>query len=154
MKNKIQTSQNKSIRFCLQLDKMTQISHKEFETLNWLPPTKRFHLCINSIVCKYINNQCPNYLSDVFQTALENHIQTRGSFLRWECPFHKTNPGQMGLSCIDPTIWSKTPDILKWTKNLNIFKHNLMDHYLKQVKNSNFCQFLILKTKVCNIPPF
>ena len=37
LKNRIQTSQNKCIRFCVQLDKMTHISHKEFETLNWLP---------------------------------------------------------------------------------------------------------------------
>ena len=34
LKNIIQTSQNKGIRFCLQLDKMTHISHKKFETLN------------------------------------------------------------------------------------------------------------------------
>ena len=39
LKNRIQTSQNKCLRFCLQLDKMTHISHKEFETLNWLPLT-------------------------------------------------------------------------------------------------------------------
>ena len=31
LKNRIQTSQNKSIRFCLPLDKMTNVSHKEFE---------------------------------------------------------------------------------------------------------------------------
>ena len=50
LKNRIQTSQNKCIRFCLQLDKMTHISHKEFEILNWLPVTERFNQCINSIV--------------------------------------------------------------------------------------------------------
>ena len=55
LKNRIQTSQNKCIRFCLQLDKMTHISHKEFETLNWLPVTERFNQCI--IVFKYVNNQ-------------------------------------------------------------------------------------------------
>ena len=80
LKNRIQTSQNKCICFCLQLDKMTHISHKEFETLNWLPGTERFNQCINSIVFKYVNNQCPNYLNEVFQTASENNIQTRGSF--------------------------------------------------------------------------
>ena len=71
LKNRIQTSQNKCIRFCLQLDKMTHISHKEFETLNWLPVTERFNLCINSIVFKYVNNQCPNYLNEVFQQLRE-----------------------------------------------------------------------------------
>ena len=47
IKNKIQTSQNKCIRFCLQLDKMSYISQKKTkkkkqkktkknETLDWL----------------------------------------------------------------------------------------------------------------------
>ena len=40
MKNRIQTSQKKCIRFCPQLDKMTHISQKEFEILNWLPATE------------------------------------------------------------------------------------------------------------------
>ena len=66
LKNRIQTSQNKCINFCLQLDKTTHISHKEFETLNWLPVTERIHQSINSIVFKYVNDQCSNYLNEVF----------------------------------------------------------------------------------------
>ena len=60
---------------------MTHISHKEFGTLNWLPVTKRFNQCINSIVFKYVNDHCPNYINEVFQVGPENNIQTRGSFL-------------------------------------------------------------------------
>ena len=40
LKNRVQTSQNKYIRFCREFDKMTHISHKEFETLNWLLVTR------------------------------------------------------------------------------------------------------------------
>ena len=101
--------------------------------------TERFNQCINSIVFKYVNNQCPNYLNEVFQTAPEINIQTRGSFLKLKCPFCKTNAGQMTLSYNRPTIWNKTPDTLKQAKYLNMFKHNLMEHYLKELKNSNFC---------------
>ena len=97
---------------------------KEFETLNWLPVTEKSNQCINSIV----NNQCPNYLNKVFQTAPENNIQTRGSFLKLKCPFCKTNAGQIALSYIGPAIWSKTPDTLQWTKNLNTLKHNLKEN--------------------------
>ena len=50
LKNRVQTSQNKGIRFSLQLDKMTHISHKEFEILNWLLVTERFNQFLNSIV--------------------------------------------------------------------------------------------------------
>ena len=112
LKNRIQTSQNKYIRFCLQLDKMTHISHKKFEILNWFP------------------------VNEVFQTVPENNIQTRGGFLKLKCPFRKNNAGQMALSYIGPTIGSKTPDMLRQTNNLNTFKRNLKEHYLKELKNS------------------
>ena len=43
LKHKIQTnSQNKCIRFCLQLDKMSHISEKEFETIGF-PLRKVYH---------------------------------------------------------------------------------------------------------------
>ena len=137
LKNRIQACQNKSIRFCLQLDKMIHISHKEFEILNRLSVTERFNQCNNSIVFKYVNNQCPNYLNKVFQTVPENNNQTRGSFLKLKSPFRKANAGQMALSYITPTIWSKTSDMLKRTNDPNTFKHNLKEHYLKELKNSN-----------------
>ena len=84
--------------------------------------TERFNQCIHSIVFQYINDQCPNYINEVFQTAPENNIQTRGSFLKLKWPFRKTNAGQIALSYIGLTIWSKTLDALKSTKNLNTFK--------------------------------
>ena len=121
---------------------MTHISHKEFETLNCLFLTVRFNQCINSVVFKYVNDQYPNYLNKVFQTAPENNLQTR-DFLKLKCPLHKINAGQKPLSFIGPTIWSKTPDTLKRTNN-----------YLKELKNSNFRYLFILKTEVFNIPSF
>ena len=51
-KHRIQTTQNKCMRFCLQLDKLKHISHEEFERLNWLPVTYRFKQCNNAIVFK------------------------------------------------------------------------------------------------------
>ena len=66
LKNRIQSSQNKCFCFYLQLDKVTHISHKEFQILNWLPVTERFNQCIKSIVYKYVIDQCSNYLNEVF----------------------------------------------------------------------------------------
>ena len=51
-KNKIQTKENKCVRYCLQLDKMIHISKNEFETLVnclfWLPIKDSFNQPINS----------------------------------------------------------------------------------------------------------
>ena len=92
------------MRFCLQLDKLKHISHEEFECLNWLPVTYRFKQCVNTIVFKYFNEQCPNYLNEVFDVTVENNFQLRGSFRKLKCPFHNTYIGQLALSYIGPTF--------------------------------------------------
>ena len=44
--------QNKCIRFCLQLDKTSTISDKEFKDLNWLPVFTRFELGLSNDLFK------------------------------------------------------------------------------------------------------
>ena len=68
------------------------------ETLEWLLETERFNQCVNSIVFKYFNDQCPNDLNEVFEIAPENNIQSRGSFQKLQCSFRKTNSGEMAMS--------------------------------------------------------
>ena len=116
MKSKIQTMQNKCIRYCLQLDKMTHISKNEFETLNWLPVKGRFNQSANSIVFKCFTKQCPSYLNEVFELACSNNLRTRNSYLKLICPFRKSNMRKNALSFIGPTISNKTPEVLKKTQ--------------------------------------
>ena len=80
---------------------------------------------------KYFNEQCPNYLDEVFDVAIENNFQLRGSFQKLKCQFRKSNIGQLALSYIGLTFWNKTPDTLKRTKNINTFKRNLKKIFLK-----------------------
>ena len=94
LKHRIQTSQNKYMRFCLQSDKLKDISHEEFERLNWLPVTYRLKQCVNCIVFKYLSEQCPKYLNEIFDVATESNYQLRGSLQKLKCPFCKTNTGQ------------------------------------------------------------
>ena len=73
VKNKIQTSQNKCVPFCLNLDKVAHISQNEFEKLNWLPISDRINQCILSTTFKFFNDMGPNYLNEVFQWAAESN---------------------------------------------------------------------------------
>ena len=120
---------------CLRLDKLKHISYEQFECLNWSPVTYRFKQCVNRIAFKYFNEQCPNYLNEVFDVAVENNYQLRGSFHKLKCPFRKTNTCQLALSYIGPTFWNKNLDTPKRTKNLNTFKHNLKKYFLNDLKN-------------------
>ena len=47
LKKKLQVMQNKCTRFCLQLDKISTICHKELKDLNWLPVIL---LCLNKVL--------------------------------------------------------------------------------------------------------
>ena len=98
--------------------------------------TNRFKQCVISIIFKYFNEQCPNYVNEVFNVAAESNFQLRNSFQKLKCPFRKTNNGQYALSYIGPTFWDKTPDILKCSNNLNTFKHNFEKYILKELKNA------------------
>ena len=56
---RLQATQNKCIRFCLQLDKMSRICVNEFLELNWLNVHDRYLQFIVSVF-KFYNNQCPD----------------------------------------------------------------------------------------------
>ena len=95
------------MRFSLRLNNLEHTSHKEFERLNWLPVTYRSRKCVNAIAFKYFNKQFPNYLNEVFDVAIENNFQLRGTFQKVKCAFCKTNTGQFALSYLGPTFWNK-----------------------------------------------
>ena len=75
---------------------------------------------------------CPLCTIQIFRPAENPRINTRNSHL-----FRKTSTGQNSLSYIGPAIWNRIPEILKRTKNLNTFKHNMKYYYLNDLSNPN-----------------
>ena len=133
LKEKLQVMLNKYIRFCLQLDKMSTISHKEFKDLNWLRVINRFEQCVISIVFKFINGNCPYYLNEVFEFAPEGNISLRNNFLKLKRPFRNANTGQKAFSFIGPSFWNQISETLKKTDDLNTFKHKFKKHFFNQM---------------------
>ena len=100
------------------LDKLKHISHEEFERLNWLHVTYRLEQCVSSIVLKYFNEQCPSYLSEVFDVAIENNFKLKSSFQKLKCPFRKTSNCQYALSLLVQPFGTKP---LKHSNVVTIF---------------------------------
>ena len=136
-KSKLQTLQNKCIRFCLQLDNKTHIGIDNFEKINWLPISDRFHQCLCSSAFKFFSNKCPLYLSDVYNQSDQGQINTRSSFLKLNQPLRRTSYGQRSLSYLTPSIWNNLPNDLKSLNNLNTFKHGVKKYYLSQLRDKD-----------------
>ena len=138
MKKKIQIVQNKCIRFCLQLSNRTHIGFEQFEKINWLSCEDRFRQTLCSAVFKFVNENSPKFMSEVFNISHQSNLGTRCSFLKLDQPFRKTNAGQSGLSYKGPGEWNKLPNEFKEGQNLNTFKHRLKRFYFDQMKNKEY----------------
>jgi len=124
LSKKLQTTQNKCIRFCLQLGNRSHIGTTEFKQINWLPINERFSQCVCSTIFKFFNNNCPAYMKEMFSTYRQDN-NTRNAKLRLCQPYRKTNKGQKGLSYLGPSIWNKIDAECKSIANLNTFKHSI-----------------------------
>ena len=131
---RLQTTQNKCIRFCLQLGNRSHIGANEFEKINWLNINDRFEQCASANIFKFFNNNCPSYMKEIYEPIGKISIKTRQSYKKLKHPFRKTTRGQKCISYIGPSIWNKLPDFIKESMNLNTFKHNFKSYYLKNYK--------------------
>ena len=128
LQRKLQISQNKCIRFCLQSGNRSHIGVNEFKALNWLPVKERSKSCLSTLVYKFFNNKSPVYMSDIF-IPLDLKRSTRSSFQKLYQPNRKTSQGQNCLSYLGPSVWNSIPDSVKKSSSTISFKHNLKKHY-------------------------
>ena len=91
LKKKLQTLQNKCIRFCLNLNNRDHIGLTEFEKINWLHINDRFGQCISSTTFRFFDNRSPAYMNDVFKPAGHPITNTRASFLKLIQTLRSTN---------------------------------------------------------------
>ena len=66
MRNKLQVTQNKYIRFCLKHSLRQHIGTKEFKKMNWLPIKDRVEQRVSTKVFKYWRGISPFYTNELF----------------------------------------------------------------------------------------
>ena len=121
LKNKIQTTQNKCIRFCLGLNPRQHIGPNEFKDINWLPTKSRVDQRIATNVFKYWQQTTPSYVNEIFVPS-KNSYNTR-SQMPLDIPLRKTETGQKNISFLGPYIWNKLNNDLKKVKTTISFTH-------------------------------
>ena len=82
---------------------------------------------------KFVDDNCPYYLNEVFEFASEGNISLGNNFLKLKRLFRNTNTGQKASYFIGPSFWNQITETLKKTDNLNTFKHNLKKHFFNQM---------------------
>ena len=137
LSKKIQTAQNKCIRFCLGMKNTTHLSAKEFLKINWLPTKKRVEQTFCGNVYKFFEGNFPVYFCEMFRHTTEIRI-TRRSKYSLVVPFRKSSIGQKCSSYMCPKLWNDLPPEIKTASSINSFKHKIKSCYMQNLsKNKN-----------------
>ena len=101
MRNKLQVTQNKCIRFCLKINSRQHIGAKEFKKVKWLPTKGRVEQLIVTKALNYWKGTSPLYVNELFVPS-RNTYNTR-SHLALETALKKSKLGQKSISFIGPS---------------------------------------------------
>ena len=132
LKKRLQTTQNKCIRFCLNLDSRQHLGPEEFRKINWLPTKERVEQRIVTSVFKYWKGNAPAYVNEIFIPS-PNTYNTRLQ-MALDIPLRKTNLGQKNLSFLGPSLWNKLSTNLKLVNTTSSFTHGYKTMILKELK--------------------
>ena len=136
LSKKIQTSQNKCIRYCLNLDNRAHVGIDEFIKINWLPTKERVAQCICVNIFKFFNKMSPQYMSEIFHPS-HSRYNTRMGTLKLDLPFRQSCPGQKTISYLGPNIWNNLAAETKLRRSVNTFKHDIKKLFFDKLKKQN-----------------
>ena len=122
MRNKLQATQNKCIRFYLKLNSRQHVGAKKSKKINWLPIKERVEQCIATKVFNYWKGTSTLYVNELFVPS-RNTYNTR-SHMTLEIPLKKSNLGRNSISFIGPSVWNKLSNNLKVLDTTTSFTHN------------------------------
>ena len=131
LSNKLQSAQNKRIRFYLNLKNTAHVGATEFKAINWFPTKNRVdqHTCVN--IMKFFKGMAPAYADEIFQPVEKCRV-TRTSKFKLNLPFRKSSAGPKCLSYEGPKILNSLSSDLLSTNNINLFKHKIKDHFFQK----------------------
>ena len=136
LSKKIQTSQNKCIRYCLNLDNRAHVGIDEFIKINWLPTKERVAQCICVNIFKFFNKMSPQYMSEIFHPS-HSRYNTRMATLKLNLPFRQSCLGQKTISYLGPNTWNNLAAETKLGRSVNTFKHDIKKLFFDKLKKQN-----------------
>ena len=131
--HKLQQVQNMTAKQILNRDKYDSVTEC-FKKLHWLPIRIRIHFKILTLTYKCLNNQVPEYLSNLLTINETNDRLLRSSsqYRRLIVPFIRLKTfAARSFSVTAPGLWNSIPNYIKQSSTLDLFKTSLKTFLFK-----------------------
>ena len=130
--HKLQWVQNMAAKLILNKDKYDSVTEC-FQKLHWLPIRIRNHYKILTLTYQCLNNQVPEYLSNLL-TINENNdrlLRSSSQYRRLIVPFIRLQTfAARSFSVTAPGLWNSIPNYIKQSSTLDPFKTNLKTFFI------------------------
>ena len=140
LSKKIQTSQNKCIRYCLNLDNRVHVGIDESIKINWLP-TSTMHMCHYFQILKKISLQ---YMSEIFHPSHSQYNKHMAT-LKLDVPLRQSCLGQKTTFYLGPKTWNNLAAEIKLRRCVNTFKHDIKKLFFDELKNKLMTYFSTIR---------
>ena len=134
LKNRLQATQNKMVRFILDLGPRTHNGRAHFEEVGWLP----VHLRVDSLILGHVHkihcNSAPSYMNEHFKLANEVHS--------YSTRFRDSNSysipkvkgfGEKTFAYNGCQVWNRLPSHFRSISNHRHFKKSVKEHFMQSV---------------------
>ena len=119
VKNKLQTSQNKAVRFILGYHSRQHLSCADFVRLGWLDVSRRVDYLTLTLMYSIVHNIAPSYLCAIKRVS--HSYNTRWSSFSFTIPKVKTQ-GTLSFRYNSIKLWNSLPMFIKTVENKDDFK--------------------------------
>jgi hypothetical protein len=139
--HRLQTAQNKIIRYVLGLNPRSHLGYEEFRKVGWLPVKYRVDQIKLNHMHKIVGGNCPDYMKEgmVMLRSMHNH-NTRHSAMNFSLPNMGSN-GQNSFQYTGIKLWNSLPIGVQKEEERHVFKHKVKQYLfdtLRNVENSDF----------------
>ena len=142
-KKKLQTHQNKMVRFILDKNSRSHIGCHEFGRLKWLNVEKRvIQLKLNNMH-KITYDKAPAYLKEDFTKLMRNNSYVgRHNQMTYTVPLMRKGAGRSTFTYTGINEWNGLPLHLKQIKNFSIFKNTVKQHLMNKMSSEENDSFI------------
>ena len=121
IKTKLQTSQNKIVRFILGYDNRHRLCVNDFKKVKYLKIDTRIDFMSLNVMFKIYNGIAPSYLCTLKKSSDVHSHNTRNSSMSFELP-HVKSQGKKSFMYCAAKSWNNLPSYVKRSSSINSFK--------------------------------
>ena len=140
LKNKLQTAQNKLIRYVLHYDSRQHLGYDDFVKVKYLSVGKRVDYLTVCMMYKIYHGEAPSYMCNL---ACVNHSHvTRNSSMSFIVPQVKSQ-GLKSFSYNGIKLWNGIPACIRQITSKDDFKFKCKNHMFSVMRHESHSEFTV-----------